>query len=167
MTPRIPLAALRDPVILLATGFGAGLLRPAPGTWGTLVGIPLAWVLSLLTLPIAAALLASLAILGIGLCGAAGRRLGVSDHGGIVWDEIVGLCVALLLLPFDAVTVVLAFLTFRLFDIVKPWPISWADRSLPGGVGVMVDDLIAGVFAGLATYGLREALSRSDLAGFL
>lgn len=161
--PAIPAAALRDPVILIATGFGAGLLRPGPGTWGTLVGLPLAWLLAQLPLAMASMLLLTLAVLGIGICGAAGRRLGVSDHGGIVYDEIIGLCVTLLLFPFDWVTVLIGFLAFRLFDIFKPWPASWADRELHGGLGVMVDDLIAGLYAALLTFGVREVLMRLDL----
>lgn len=151
----IPLAALRDPVLLLATGFGLGALRPAPGTWGTLLGLPLAFGLAGLPLWLAASVLVGLALAGIRLCDAAGRRLGVADHGGIVFDEIVGVCVALLLLPMDAFDLAVGFLTFRLFDIAKPWPVSWADRSLPGGLGVMADDLIAGAFAGALTFALR------------
>ncbi|MDZ7825216.1 MAG: phosphatidylglycerophosphatase A [Gammaproteobacteria bacterium] len=76
----------------------------------------------------------------------------------MVWDEIVGLALTLVLLPLDPLTVLLGFLAFRLFDIVKPWPASWADRSLPGGLGVMVDDLIAGLFAGALTFALREGV---------
>ena len=158
MAAPIPLRALRDPVLLLATGFGSGLLRPAPGTWGTLAGLPLVWLLAQLATVPALLVLAGLALVGVPLCDAAGRRLGVSDHGGIVWDEIVGLALTLVLLPLDPLTLLLGFLAFRLFDIVKPWPVSWADRSLPGGLGVMVDDLIAGLFAGALTFALREGL---------
>ena len=148
----IPLRALRDPVLLLATGFGAGLLRPAPGTWGSAVALPLAWGLSYLPPAVSLGLVAAAAGAGVPLCGAAARRLGVHDHGGIVWDEIAGVLLALVLLPFDWRSALLAFAFFRLFDIAKPWPVSWADREVAGGLGIMLDDLLAGVLAGAATF---------------
>jgi phosphatidylglycerophosphatase A len=151
--PPIPLRALRDPVLLLATGLGSGLLRPAPGTWGTLAGLPAAIGLMFAPLPVALAILAVATAVGVPLCGAAGRRLGVADHGGIVWDEIVGIGLALVLLPPTVPAVVLGFLTFRAFDILKPWPVSWADTRLGGGLGVMADDVIAGLYAAAVTAG--------------
>lgn len=151
--PPIPARALRDPLLLLATGLGTGLARRAPGTWGTLPGVALAWALhQLLTLPRALAVLVLLAVLGVPLCQYAGRRLGASDHGGIVYDEVVGYAVAALLLPFSWLNLLLVFLTFRLFDIWKPWPIGLADRRLHGGLGVMVDDLLAGLAAALVLW---------------
>lgn len=138
--------------MLLATGFGAGLLRPAPGTWGSALALPFAWALSLLPLAPRVALVLASAVLGVWICGRAAERLGVADHGGIVWDEMVGIWVALALLPVQWDTTVLAFAWFRLFDIAKPWPVSWADREVSGGLGVMLDDLIAGVLAGGATF---------------
>jgi len=153
--PGIPVSALRDPVVFLATGCGAGLLRPAPGTWGTLAALPLAYGLSLLPLPVSALLIGVAALGGIWLCGLAGDRLGVKDHGGIVWDEWVGLWIALAAFPFDWITVVVGFSAFRLFDIVKPWPVSWADSQLEGGLGVMLDDVIAGVFAAVVVLLVR------------
>lgn len=153
-SPPIPPSALRDPVIFLAAGFGSGLIRPAPGTWGTVAGVPFVFGLALLPLPVAIGIVVLAALVGIWLCGEACERLGVEDHGGIVWDEMVGLWVALVLLPADWLTVLLGFAFFRLFDIAKPWPISWADRTLHGGLGVMLDDLIAGVFAGLVVWAL-------------
>ncbi len=150
--PPIPLAALRDPFVFLATGFGAGLLRPAPGTWGSALALPFAWGLSLVPLAPRLALVLAAAAAGVWICGRAAERLGVADHGGIVWDEMVGVWFALALLPVDLASALLAFAFFRLFDIAKPWPVSWADREVGGGLGVMLDDLIAGVLAGLATF---------------
>ncbi len=148
----IPLAALRDPVILLATGFGAGLLRPAPGTWGTLAALPLIWLLVTLPPAIAWGIVAVIAVGGIPLCTRAGERLGVADHGGIVIDEIAGFALTVMLLPHDLLTVVAAFVAFRVFDIAKPWPVSWADRRLGGGFGVMLDDLLAALYAAASVW---------------
>lgn len=149
MDPRIPLKALKDPVILLATGLGAGLLRPAPGTWGTVAALPLIALLFWLPLWPAWILLGVLCVVGVPLCSLAGERLGVSDHGGIVYDEITGFALAALLAATGPVSLLACFLAFRFFDIVKPWPCSWADRSLGGGLGVMLDDLLAALYAAL------------------
>lgn len=157
--PPIPASALRDPWVFVATGFGAGLLRPAPGTWGTLAGVPFAWGLSLLPLPASLGLIALAAAVGVPICGRAGDRLGVKDHGGIVWDEMVGLWVTLALLPFDGQTLLLGIVAFRAFDILKPWPVSWADREVGGGLGVMLDDLIAGVLAAGSTFAALELVA--------
>ena len=144
---KIPVAALADPVILLATGLGSGLLRPAPGTWGTLAGLPALLLFAQLPLPVSASLVLAAGLAGIALCGAAGRRLGVADHGGIVWDEWVGVWLALVWFPVEPVTVLVGFVAFRVLDIAKPWPISWADARLKGGLGVMLDDILAGLLA--------------------
>ena len=98
------------------------------------------------------------AAVGVLICERAGETLGVKDHGGIVWDEMVGIWVTLVLLPFGWETVLLGFAAFRAFDIVKPWPVSWADREVGGGLGVMLDDLIAGVFAAATTFVLVSLL---------
>lgn len=150
---------LRDPVHLLAFGFGSGLCPWAPGTFGTLVGV-LAFVL-LDALPIGWYLLAILALFALGcwVCGESSRRLGVQDHPGIVFDEIVGYLIAALpLLESGAAWNgwpgwIAAFVLFRAFDIAKPWPISVADRKLHGGFGIMFDDALAG-FAAAVVLGL-------------
>jgi phosphatidylglycerophosphatase A len=144
---------LRSPVHLLAFGFGTGLAPVAPGTFGTLVGIPfwfaLAW------LPIWAYVLATLALFAAGcaICGASARRLGVHDFGGIVFDEVVGYLVSALPLLWLSLPLWMglgaAFVLFRLFDIWKPWPIRALDRHVEGGFGIMLDDLVAGLFAAL------------------
>ena len=131
----------------LAFGFGSGLLPKAPGTWGTLVGIPL--FLLLAPLPLVGYLLATLALFGLGVwvCDKTGRELGVHDHGAIVWDEVVGYLVTMTAVPANWQWLLAGFLLFRLFDILKPWPIRWLDRRVGGGLGVMVDDVAAGVMA--------------------
>ncbi len=142
--PRI----LRQPVHLVAFGFGTGLSPYAPGTFGTLVGIPVV----LLVAPwgfAAHALVALMAFAaGVYVCGASARRLGVHDHGGIVWDEVTGYVITMLAAPPEPVWLVTGFALFRFFDIVKPWPIREADHSLRGGLGIMLDDVLAAIYAG-------------------
>lgn len=137
----------RSPLLLLAFGFGSGLAPRAPGTAGSIAAL-LLWTL-LVWLPAAQlwVLIAVAAVLGIAICGGAATRLGVHDHGGIVWDEFVGLWLALALLPASWPAALLGFALFRLFDIAKPWPISWLDRHVAGGLGIMLDDLVAGLLA--------------------
>lgn len=151
MTDKIITSAdITHPVHWLALGFGSGLARKAPGTWGSVVGLLI--FLPLLALPQAwyalSVLIASLA--GVWICGKAARDWGVHDHGAIVWDEVAGMGVALFALPFGWQSGVLAFVLFRLFDIWKPWPISVLDQKVPGGAGIMIDDLAAGVLACVA-----------------
>ena len=137
----------------LAFGLGSGLSPKAPGTLGTVAGMLLAFPLT--GLPVWAGLLFVTAafLAGIPICDRASKRLGVHDHGGIGWDEFVGIWLVLVLVPFvgdGAPTYawwLAAFVAFRLFDIVKPWPIGWLDRRVHGGFGIMLDDLIAAVYA--------------------
>ena len=140
---------LRDPVNLLAFGFGSGLAPVAPGTAGSLVGLVLAW--STLDWPIAARLLVAIALIlsGIWICGEAARRIAVHDHPGIVWDEIAGIYLALLVAPPSIWAWALGFGLFRLFDIWKPWPIRDLDHRLKGGLGIMLDDLVAALYTAL------------------
>lgn len=139
---------------LPAFGLGAGYSPKGPGTAGSLVAVALFAGLATLPLPLYLVMLGVSTLAGIGICGAAAERLGVHDHGGIVWDEFVGQWIALLpLVPvaaWDARTllaVLAGFALFRLFDIWKPWPVRVADRRVHGGLGIMLDDLIAGVMA--------------------
>ena len=149
------LFTLSNPVHFLALGFGSGLIKPAPGTWGTLASVPvyllLLAVLPTGLLPYLVMLLASFAI-GVYLCGKTARDVGVHDHGAIVWDEFVGFWITMTLIPFSWLNVVLGFLLFRLFDIVKPWPIKLLDKHVHGGFGIMIDDVLAGVFAWVILY---------------
>ena len=141
---------LTTPEHFIAFGFGSGLAPKAPGTFGTLVGLPFYFALAGLPLP--AYLFGCLLLFAFGcwVCGRSAHLLSVHDHGGIVFDEIVGFCVTavpLIIWPVSPLWLIAAFVLFRFFDIVKPWPIRWLDAKVHGGFGIMVDDLIAGVFA--------------------
>jgi phosphatidylglycerophosphatase A len=140
---------LADPVHCLALGFGAGLVPFAPGTFGSLVG--LAFALAIAPLGFAWLLVATLAaiVAGFWICGESARRLGVHDHPAIVWDEVAGMMVTMLAVPDAWWGAPLAFVLFRLFDIAKPWPIREVDHGLGGGAGIMLDDVLAGLFAAL------------------
>jgi phosphatidylglycerophosphatase A len=140
---------LTDPVHLLAFGLGTGLSPVAPGTVGSLLGVVLAWATLGLGLSAHIGIALALFAVGIWLCGASARRLGVHDHGGIVWDEICGMYVTLIVAPPDLAAWILAFGLFRAFDIVKPWPIRDLDHRLGGGLGIMLDDLVAALYAAL------------------
>ncbi|MYM64315.1 phosphatidylglycerophosphatase A [Pseudomaricurvus sp. HS19] len=140
-------ALLRHPVHLLAFGFGSGLSPKAPGTVGTLAAVPLYLLLAQLSLPLYAALVLLAFLLGVYLCHATAADMGVHDHPGIVWDEFVGYWITMLAAPAGWLWVVLGFALFRLFDVWKPWPISWCDRHVYGGFGIMLDDVLAGVLA--------------------
>ena len=139
---------MRSPTLMLAFGFGSGLSKYAPGTLGTIAAFPLWWLLTQLSQPLYLGLVLVAAIVGVSICGRAAEQLGVHDHGGIVWDEFVGLWVAMAFLPVSPVSLVLGFSLFRFFDIVKPWPISWLDKNISGGLGIMIDDIAAGLAAG-------------------
>lgn len=140
---------LAHPAHLLAFGLGAGLAPKAPGTLGTLLGLPLFWSIVAVApdLPNQLALIVAAFLFGIWACGRTGRALGVPDHGGIVWDEIVAFALVLLFTPPGWAWTALAFALFRLFDILKPWPIRYFDTRLKSGFGVMFDDLLAAGFA--------------------
>ena len=138
---------LKDPVHLLAFGFGAGLSPVAPGTVGTLVAVPLVLGVMQFGLLVHAVFACVVVLAGLYICGESARRLQVHDHGGIVWDEICGYTVTMLAAPPRWYWLLTGFLLFRFFDIVKPSPIREADHSLSGGLGIMLDDVIAGLFA--------------------
>ena len=142
-----PASIWRNPIHFLAFGLGSGAAPKAPGTFGTLAAIPL-WLL-FADLPILSyiAVVVVASLVGIWLCGQTSKDLGVHDHGGIVWDEFVGLWITYIALPEGWVWVLFGFLLFRLFDIWKPWPIGWADRKVNGGLGIMLDDILAGFMA--------------------
>jgi len=130
----------------LAFGFGSGLAKFAPGTLGTLVAVPIYLLLSQLP-PIFYALCVLVCFaFGIWLCGSVSMDLGVHDHGGIVWDEFVGYWITMFLVPPGWGWVLAGFVLFRLIDIWKPWPIRWIDKEVDGGLGIMLDDVIAGLF---------------------
>ena len=144
LTPR----DLGDPLVLIATGAGSGFSPVAPGTVGSLLGTVVWWFafaeLDLLVRALAACAAFALATVVVQRLQA---RKAVGDSQAIVVDEIVGIWFALLAAPKSAVGLIAGFVLFRLFDIAKPWPISWADRNLKGGLGIMVDDVMAGIAA--------------------
>lgn len=144
----------RRPLHWVAFGFGVGLARFAPGTWGTLVGVLLYLPLAQLGLPLYLVAVAGAALLGILICGRTAQDLGVSDPSGIVWDEIVGYWITMVAVPIGWTWLVAGFLLFRFFDIVKPWPISWLNTHVKGGVGIMVDDVAAGLVACAVLHGV-------------
>lgn len=140
---------MKDPVHILAFGFGTGLAPVAPGTFGSLPGILLFWLTVDFGLYVQVGVAVAIALAGIWICGESARRIGVHDHGGIVWDEIVGMYVTLLAAPLSVTGWVLAFVLFRVMDIVKPWPIRDLDHSMRGGLGIMLDDLAAALYAAI------------------
>lgn len=146
--------SLKNPVHFLALGFGSGLIPFMPGTFGSLAALPL--LIPFLYLPpitlLIAAVLAS--AIGIYLCGKTADDMQVHDHGSIVWDEVAGILLTFLWVPLSLWTVVAGFILFRFFDIVKPWPIGPVDKYVSGGLGIMLDDIIAGLMACASLHGL-------------
>jgi len=151
-------AILANPIHLLAFGFGAGLSPKAPGTVGTAVAVLIYLALPSMPPIIYAGLLLLSFVFGIWLCGKTAEDLGVHDHGGIVWDEFVGYWITMFMAPSGLFWVLLGFVLFRLLDIFKPWPIKWADKELAGGLGIMLDDGLAGIMAALCMQALLVLL---------
>ncbi|MBU2427634.1 MAG: phosphatidylglycerophosphatase A [Gammaproteobacteria bacterium] len=131
----------------LALGFGSGLAPKAPGTFGTLAALPLLYLVWPYGIYWAAAFIVLGTLLGIYVCDVVSRDIGIADHGSIVWDEVIGFAITLWAVPLTLSNVVVAFMLFRLLDIGKPWPIRWFDRNVHGGLGVMLDDIVAGILA--------------------
>lgn len=145
--------SLANPVHCLALGFGSGLASKMPGTFGTLAGLPLVWLLTTYSSMATYAVLTLIgAIAGIWLCGITADDMQVHDDSSIVWDEIIGIMITMFAVPLSWPTLLLGFALFRIFDILKPWPISYLDKHVHGGFGIMADDLLAGVFAMLCVH---------------
>ncbi len=144
----MPAPSLTHPYHWLAFGLGSGLAPKAPGTFGTVASLPFWWLLldGIPLLPYLGILIAGLAF-GVLLCAKTSQHLGVHDHPGIVWDEWIGMWITLILVPDGWAWVLYAFVLFRFFDIIKPWPIGWLDRRVKGGFGIMIDDVLAGLMA--------------------
>ncbi len=138
---------LLNPYHFLGFGFGSGLIPFMPGTMGSLAAVPLILLMS--HLGIFAYVIVTLisALVGIVICDQVTNDLGVHDHGSIVWDEIAGMMIVFIAIPITWYNVLLGFLLFRVFDILKPWPISFLDKHVHGGFGIMIDDILAGLFA--------------------
>mgnify|MGYP001190340023 FL=1 len=142
-----PKITIKTPAQFIASGFGSGCAPVAPGTFGTLAALPF-WVgLTFLPLWVYLLVIVVASLFGFYICQKASDELGVHDHGGIVWDEFVGLWITMIAIPFSVTNMVIGFILFRIFDIIKPWPIRVADQKVGGGVGIMIDDMIAGVIA--------------------
>lgn len=135
------------PAHILALGFGSGLAPKAPGTFGTIVGLPLYYLIASYNLSTQLGIIAVAFLIGIYLCDITGKNLGVSDHGSIVWDEIAAMMLVLTITPQHWLWWLIAFVLFRIFDIWKPFPIRQCDANLKGGFGVMFDDLLAAIYA--------------------
>lgn len=146
---KLPKGFLLNPIHFAAFGFGSGCSPKAPGTAGTLMAVPIYLLMQYLSLDIYALLLLVAFIVGVWFCSKASKALGVHDHGGIVWDEFVGFWITMLAAPQGLLWVVYGFLLFRLFDIWKPQPIKFVDRHVHGGFGIMLDDVLAGIYAWL------------------
>ena len=157
MSPRLTTpqrrALLSHPAGWVATALGAGLSPKAPGTMGSLVALLPWWFLLRGLAPGRYVLVLGVGfVVGVWACAVSGRRLGVDDHGALVWDEVIGMWITLFVAPGNswpgvAVYMVAGFVLFRLFDIWKPWPVRVADRRVHGGCGVMLDDVLAGLYA--------------------
>jgi phosphatidylglycerophosphatase A len=144
---KIPVSYLKNPIHFMALGFGSGLMPKAPGTYGTLAAIPLYLILSQLNLALYLIITGIVCVAGVYICDYTSKALGVHDHSGIVIDEIAGYFITMIAVPNEMIWMLLGFVLFRFFDILKPWPISWLDKNLQGGLGIMLDDVLAGFLA--------------------
>ena len=144
---KVPASVWKNPIHFLAFGLGSGTSPYAPGTVGTLAAIiPYLWFQHL-PLTQYLIMLVVTTLIGIWLCDRTSKDIGVHDHGGIVWDEFVGFWITMFMAPAGWVWILIGFILFRIFDILKPWPIRWADSKVSGGLGVMLDDILAGIYA--------------------
>lgn len=157
MTPTIKARAIKTfthPLYFLALGFGSGLSRWMPGTVGSLAAIPVFLLFQPLGLVWQLVIIAISFVAGIAICDWVAKDMEIKDPGCIVWDEFVGLWITYLLLPPGWYWLVVGFLLFRLFDIWKPWPVSFLDKNLTGGLGIMADDVAAGIYGLVALQAL-------------
>lgn len=150
-TPRVPVR-WTSPAQVLACGFGSGLAPVAPGTFGTLAAVPIILLAQSWPAWIYLGVTAVMLVAGVFICDYAARAWGVQDHPAIVWDEIVGYMITMSVAPPGWLWMLAGFLLFRIFDIVKPWPIRAVDRGVHGGMGIMLDDVLAGVASGFVLY---------------
>ena len=150
-----PSDLVKSPILFFAFGMGSGLAPKAPGTAGTLVALLIWFFLADLPLEIYMVIVAIAAIFGTYVCGKAAKDLGIHDHPGIVWDEFVGLWIAMIGLPVTWSSIIAGFFLFRVFDILKPWPIGWIDKNFYGGLGIMLDDVVAGLATAIVISAVR------------
>ncbi len=147
IAPELKRLNKKNPFHWIAIGFGSGLSPIAPGTIGTLAAIPFYLLLSMLTLPFYLIVIVATIFIGIYACQKATDTIGVEDHGGIVWDEFTGYFITMIAAPSGWHWVFIGFILFRFFDILKPQPVGWIDQHVKGGLGIMIDDIIAGFMA--------------------
>lgn len=156
--------SMKNPYHVLATGLGSGLIPFMPGTMGTLMALPIWWLLSALPTELYTLFVILAICFGVYICHRAAKDMGVHDHGSIVWDEFIGIWITLITLPaYQWQWIVIAVILFRLLDIFKPWPIRWFDRQIKGGMGIMIDDIIAGVTAALILWVLGWLTKMANL----
>jgi phosphatidylglycerophosphatase A len=152
---------MKNPVHFLALGFGSGLMPVMPGTFGSLAALPILYAMGFVSLQIFIVITVVSFLVGIYLCGKTASDLKAHDHGSIVWDEVAGMMVTFIAVPINPLSLLLGFLLFRFFDILKPWPISVFDRRVHGGFGIMIDDIVAGVIACACLHGILYLLSNT------
>lgn len=140
---------MTDPVLFLAFGFGSGLAKKAPGTCGTIAAIPVYYLLAQTPFWFYSLATIIATVAGIWICDVTAKKLDEHDYGGIVWDEVAGYLITMWFVPYSWQALLLGFMLFRVFDIFKPQPIKWVDNQVHGGLGIMLDDVIAAVFAGV------------------
>lgn len=150
---------LLNPHHFLGFGFGSGLIPFMPGTMGSIAAIPLIVAMSYLPLSLFILVTLMAAIIGIRICEQVSADLGVHDHGAIVWDEIAGMMIVFIAIPISWHSLLIGFALFRFFDILKPWPISFIDKNIHGGWGIMLDDLVAGLMALACIHGIYWLLA--------
>jgi len=147
--PALAKLSLKNPIHFLALGFGSGLAPKAPGTFGTLAALPLYFLMMNLSLPVFIAITLFITVVGFWICDRAANDMQVHDHGAIVWDEVAGMLITMIAAPVGVLPLVIGFALFRFFDILKPWPIKLLDRHVKGGFGIMIDDVLAGIFSAI------------------
>jgi phosphatidylglycerophosphatase A len=158
MSNPIDKISLKNPWHFLAVGFGSGLSPVVPGTMGTLASVPLYFLLVQLPLSLYLVVVLASCIVGVKICQITSDDMGTHDHGSIVWDEFAGFWITMSLVPMmnlpvtDWRWVAAGFILFRFFDMVKPWPIGWLDKRVHGGMGIMIDDIVAGVMAAISLF---------------
>ena len=144
---KINFRELKDPVVFVALGLGSGLSPKAPGTAGTLLTVPLVYFLQQQELVVYVLVTLFVLLTGSWVCGYAAKKLQVHDHSAIVYDEVAGFLITMFMIPADWGLMLIGFVLFRFFDAVKPWPISWCDKNIHGGFGIMFDDVVAGIIS--------------------
>lgn len=144
---RAPHSIWTNPIHFIGCGFGVGAIPIFPGTFGTLLALPIYFVIQPLPLLIYIVITVILNLVGIWICGKINQDFGTTDHSAAVWDEIASFLIVMIAVPPTWYFILMGFLLFRIFDIWKPWPISWLDKNIHGGLGVMLDDIAAAIIS--------------------